>query len=192
MYPIAHLIGHTVVMMRSFDPAGMLLLIEKYHCTRFTAAPTVVSMLLRHDSFDQFNLRSLRRIGYGAAPMPREVLTQAMDRLPGVRFIGGFGMTELGGPATYLDPEQHLVALKEGDATILGSVGRAMPLVQARVVGPTCETSPWGGRRTGLPRRSGFLGILEPAGGHRRDDRRWLASHRRRREARRGRKHLRH
>lgn len=143
MYPIAHLIGNTVVMMRSFQAEDLLALIERHRCTRFTAAPTVVSMLLRHPALESYDLSSLRRIGYGAAPMPPEILRAAISRFPGVRFIAGFGMTELGGSATYLSPDAHDEAAA-GDSAVLGSVGRPMPLTQARVVAPDMTDVPIG------------------------------------------------
>ena len=53
--------------------------------------------MLQHPRFGDFDLSSLKRIGYGAAAMPAEVIRTGMDKLPGVRFITGFGMTELSG-----------------------------------------------------------------------------------------------
>ncbi len=133
VWPTIHLTGGTVVLMRAYDPEDFLAHIERHRCTHASAAPTMLSLLLRHPDFDRFDLSSLRRIGYGAAAMPAEVIKAVMDKLPGVRFITGFGMTELAGNIFHLSPDAHLAAL-EHDPPVLTSVGRLMPLAMARVV----------------------------------------------------------
>src|SRR5207237_10814380 len=65
--------------------------------------------------------------------MPLEVLKRAMEKLPGVEFATGFGMTELSGNIFYFSPQAHLDALN-GDQTKLSSVGQQMPLAVSRVV----------------------------------------------------------
>ena len=108
LFPLMHLLGNTVVLMRSYDPEQYLALIERHGCTQATGAPTMLNMLFQHPRFGDFDLSSLKRIGYGAAAMPAEVIRTGMDKLPGVRFITGFGMTELSGNIFYMSPELHL------------------------------------------------------------------------------------
>ena len=134
LFPFLHVLGNTVVLMRAYDPEEYLALIERHGCTQSSGAPTMLNMLLQHPKFDQYDLSSLKRIGYGAAAMPAEVIRTAMDKLPGVRFITGFGMTELSGNIFYMSPDQHLAALDGDDQSTLTSVGRLMPLAMARVV----------------------------------------------------------
>jgi acyl-CoA synthetase (AMP-forming)/AMP-acid ligase II len=133
LYPMAHILGNTIVAMRSYDPEEFLALVERHRCTRVSVAPTMLHLLTRHARFDDFDRSSLKRIVYGAAPMPAEVLRTAMTKLPGIRFIGGYGSTELGGIVTYLDPIQHLEAL-ENNRPLLASIGRSLPMSEIRVV----------------------------------------------------------
>lgn len=52
------------------------------------------------------DLSSLKMLGYGGSPMPAATIARAQERLPGIEFIQGFGMTEM--PSlTFLLPEHH-------------------------------------------------------------------------------------
>ncbi|MGH9094384.1 MAG: class I adenylate-forming enzyme family protein [Acidimicrobiales bacterium] len=142
-WPLCHVAGYGVlvthtnrrplVLMRGYEPEAFLADIERHRITDTSVAPTMLSMLLRHPKIDQFDLSSVERVGYGAAPMPLEVLKHGMARFPKARFITGFGMTELGGNVLYQSPDAHLRALA-GESDLLASVGRSMPLGSVRVV----------------------------------------------------------
>jgi acyl-CoA synthetase (AMP-forming)/AMP-acid ligase II len=132
-WPLSHLLGNTVVLMRSYDPESFFDHVQKYRVTGATGAPTMINMLLQHPKFDDYDLSSLKSIGYGAAAMPVEVLKRAMDKLPGVEFATGFGMTELAGNVFSLNWARHLDALS-GDRSKLSSVGVQMPQAVVRVV----------------------------------------------------------
>src|ERR1051325_9263316 len=96
-------------------------------------APTMLAMLLEDPIGERYDLSSLRRIGYGAAAMPAEVLKRARARWPQVSFATGFGMTELSGNVMFLSPDDHVRAADQG-LEILRSAGRQMPLARVRVV----------------------------------------------------------
>jgi acyl-CoA synthetase (AMP-forming)/AMP-acid ligase II len=131
--PMHHLRGYPVVLMRSFDPATVLEAVERHGCTNTAMAPTMVAMLLEDPQTDRYDLSSLRRLGYGAAAMPAEVLRRARETWPEVGFSTGFGMTELSGNVMTLSKGDHDRAVDQG-LPILGSVGRQMPLARVRVV----------------------------------------------------------
>jgi acyl-CoA synthetase (AMP-forming)/AMP-acid ligase II len=130
---VSHLFGDPVVLMRAFDPDQLLATIERHRVSRTTMAPTMLNMLLQDPALDRYDLSSLTSIGYGAASMPAETLRRAMERFPGMEFSTGFGMTELSGNVMYFSNEGHQRALAE-DVTVLGSVGKQMPLATVRVV----------------------------------------------------------
>jgi acyl-CoA synthetase (AMP-forming)/AMP-acid ligase II len=132
-FPLSHLLGDPVVLMRSYDPEGFLAHIERYQVTSATGAPTMINMLLDHPRFDDFDVSTIKRLGYGAAPMPVEVLRRAMEKFPNARFGTGFGMTELSGNVMYLSSEAHERALA-GHSDVLQSVGQPMRLSVVRVV----------------------------------------------------------
>jgi acyl-CoA synthetase (AMP-forming)/AMP-acid ligase II len=129
----AHLNADTLVLMRRYDPEGLLALVQEHRVTATTAAPTMLAMLLRHPAFDDYDTSSIRRISYGSAPMPVTVLREAMRRFPGARFQTGFGMTELSGNVLVHSAEDH-VAAAAGRTELLASVGRPMMLSAVRVV----------------------------------------------------------
>jgi acyl-CoA synthetase (AMP-forming)/AMP-acid ligase II len=132
-WPLSHLLGNTVVLMRSYDPVSFLEHIERYRCTFATGAPTMLNMLFQHPRFGEFDLSSLRALGYGAAAMPAEVIKRGMELLPGVEFSTGFGMTELSGNIFSLNAQEHVNALAN-DTSVLSSVGFQMPLAVSRIV----------------------------------------------------------
>ena len=81
--PMHHLRTFPVVLMRSFDPMTLLAAVERHGVTNTSMAPTMVAMLLENPDVDRFDLSTLRRLGYGAAAMPGEVLRRARARWPG-------------------------------------------------------------------------------------------------------------
>jgi acyl-CoA synthetase (AMP-forming)/AMP-acid ligase II len=138
---VTHLHADTLVLMRRYDPEGLLSLVQEHRVTATTAAPTMLAMLLRHPAFDDYDTSSIRRIGYGSAPMPVTVLREAMRRFPNARFQTGFGMTELSGNVLVHSAEDH-VAAAEGRTGLLASVGRPMTLSAVRVVDETGADAP--------------------------------------------------
>lgn len=86
---VSHLTGATLVLLRSSDPDGLLQSIDRHRVTSTSLAPTMLNMLLDPHRFDDYDLSSLRAIGYGAAAMPAEVLRRAMKRFPNVEFATG-------------------------------------------------------------------------------------------------------
>jgi fatty-acyl-CoA synthase len=67
--PLLH-IGATVIVMRSFDAARVLELIEKYRCTFFFGMPTMYQMMLAAPRFETTDFSSLRYFISGGAPCP--------------------------------------------------------------------------------------------------------------------------
>lgn len=130
--------GRTLVIEPQFDAGNWLRLVEEESVTRATVVPTMLKMAIEHPDFSCRDLSSLEILTYGAAPMPHDVITSAIDLLPGVRFINAFGQTETGATITALPPEDHdltgapeLVAKRRRR---LGSIGLPLGDVEVRVV----------------------------------------------------------
>jgi acyl-CoA synthetase (AMP-forming)/AMP-acid ligase II len=70
---------------------------------------------------------------YGAAAAPVELVQRAMAALPHVAFANIFGQTETLGAYTTLTPDDHFAPER------IGSVGRALPGVEIRIVDPVTE-----------------------------------------------------
>ena len=75
----------------------------------------------------------LRRILYGAAPMPLPLLRTALAAWPETEFAQVYGMTELAGVITCLLPEVHRDPTQ---IERMGSAGTPIPGVEMRVVEP--------------------------------------------------------
>jgi acyl-CoA synthetase (AMP-forming)/AMP-acid ligase II len=83
----------------------------------------------------------LKTYAYGAAPMPLPLLRSALEAWPNTDFMQVYGLTELCGVVTRLDPEDHRTASEER----LLSAGTLIPEAELRVVDPdTCQDVPPG------------------------------------------------
>ena len=85
----------------------------------------------------------LRTYTYGASPMPLPLLRAAMNAWPDTDFIQVYGLTEVGGVATHLMPEEHRDASIHPERLV--SAGQADPGMELRIVDPaTLEDLPVG------------------------------------------------
>lgn len=130
--------GRTLVIEPQFDAGEWLRLVETERVTRATVVPTMLKMAMEHPDFAHRDLSSLQILTYGAAPMPQDVITAAIERLPGVRFINAFGQTETGATITALPPEDHDLTgspdVVEKRRRRLASIGLPLDDVEVRVV----------------------------------------------------------
>jgi len=130
-----HAHGRPVVLMTGFAAAQFCDIVEREQVTSTSLAATMLATLI--DLIDaepqrRGQLRSLRSIAYGAAPMPTPLLRRA-DVLLGVDFAQGYGMTELSGNAVFLNADAHRRGLA-GDAGLLEAAGQPAPGVELRLV----------------------------------------------------------
>ena len=124
--------GH-VILERKFDPVNFLRACVAHGVTWTFAVPTMLYRLLDAMDHDVQTLPALRTIVYGAAPMSRPRLEQALARL-GPVFIQIYGQTECPNFITSLDKTNHL------DPRLLASCGRAVPFVDLRISQPDADT----------------------------------------------------
>lgn len=94
--------GATLYSMARFDLESFLRAIQDHKISYAPCVPPIVLALAKHPMVDQFNLRSLRLIGTGAAPIATSTLQACAQRL-GCDIWQGYGMTEASG-ATHLNP----------------------------------------------------------------------------------------
>ncbi|MDP8981342.1 MAG: long-chain-fatty-acid--CoA ligase [Acidobacteriota bacterium] len=124
-------VGARHCFLTSFDAGNLLRAIERYRITHVAMVPTMVNMVINHPRFAEYDLSSLRRVSYGASPMPLPLLKQAMEKLPGSQFYQGYGMTEVACLLTVLSAEDH--GLQHADGR-LRSAGKPVTGVEIRVV----------------------------------------------------------
>ena len=125
--------GH-VILERRFDPTAFLRTCVAHGVTWTFAVPTMLYRLLDAMDRDSQTVPALRTIVYGAAPMSRPRLEQALARL-GPVFIQIYGQTECPNFITSLDKTNHL------DPRLLASCGRAVPFAELRISQPDANTS---------------------------------------------------
>jgi acyl-CoA synthetase (AMP-forming)/AMP-acid ligase II len=132
--------GRKLVLMRQFDAAMWLRLVEEERVTHAFLVPTMVKQLLDAPDFGRRDLSSLESLSYGGAAMPLSVLRRAIEMLPPtVGFVNAFGQTETTSTLTILGPEDHRLTggTTEVEAKLrrLTSIGRPLPDVELKIVG---------------------------------------------------------
>jgi long-chain acyl-CoA synthetase len=100
--------GARTLITREPVPAEILRLIPAERVTITGFVPAVILFLLQTPGCQQTDFSSLRRIGYGAAPIPLDLLTSAMATFQ-CAFVHVYGMTEAPGAVSVLSPEDHLL-----------------------------------------------------------------------------------
>ncbi len=119
------ILGGTTILVRQFEPAQVMALIEREKATVFAAVPTMYQLLTQAANWETADLSSLRFCTSGGAPLPVP-LVEKYTAEKGIRFKQGFGMTEFGPGIFALAAEDAI-----GKA---GSIGRPNFFVDARVV----------------------------------------------------------
>ena len=131
----AIMVGATIHVLRGFDPAALLNLIEAERVTQVFGLPMMYRALLDHPSFPDRELASLRRCVYAMAPMPDQLIRRCIDGF-GCDFALLFGQTEMSPVTTLFRPEHQL--------SHIGAVGTPITGVQVAIMGPDGELLPHG------------------------------------------------
>jgi acyl-CoA synthetase (AMP-forming)/AMP-acid ligase II len=140
--PVTHARGGLIVLTPMFEPESWMQLVDEHGITSTALAPTMFNFILHHPKVNDYELTSLRSIGYGAAAMPVEVLRAAIKRF-GPIVYSGFGMTELGGNVLTFPKADHVRAVN-GEEHLLASCGTPMCLADVRVVDEQGQECPPG------------------------------------------------
>jgi len=131
----AIMVGATIYVMRGFDPAALLELVEGEQITQIFGLPMMYRAMLDHESFAKRDLSSLRRAVYAMAPMPDDLIRRCLDGF-GCDFALLFGQTEMSPITTLFRPEHQL--------SHIGAVGTPLIGVQVAVMDPDGELLPPG------------------------------------------------
>ncbi|MBZ5608090.1 MAG: long-chain fatty acid--CoA ligase [Acidobacteriia bacterium] len=127
------LCGSTHCFIPSFDPVAVMRAIERHRISTLVLVPTMINMVLNHPDLPNYDLTSLRRVVYGASPMPLPVLRHAIDTFR-CEFVQGYGMTEVSPLLTRLQHEDHRFEDADREFAPVKSAGRAVMGVEVRVV----------------------------------------------------------
>jgi fatty-acyl-CoA synthase len=121
--------GCVVIPAPSFDPGATLQAVAAEGVTSLYGVPTMFIALLDHESFDSFDLSSLRTGIMAGSPCPIEVMRKVVDRMHMSEVAICYGMTETSPVSTQTrvdDPLERRV----------GTVGRVGPHVEVKVIDP--------------------------------------------------------
>lgn len=122
-------LGSTQVIHQDFNPSHVLNSIEQHKISIFFAVPTMYNFLIQVPDREKFDLSSVKRCGYGAAPMPIALLEKSMAMFESDQFFNMCGLTEAGPGGVFLWPEDH--------KTKIGAGGSAALNTEVRVVNET-------------------------------------------------------
>jgi long-chain acyl-CoA synthetase len=133
--PLSHSYGLTVmnagnilgtrgVLLRWFNPEGVLETIQHYRVQSMSAVPTMLVYLLNYPDAKRFDTSSMRLWGSGAAPLPVEIV-EPFEQKFGGRILEGYGLTE----ASPVVSAHRLSGVRK-----LGSVGQALPGVEIAIL----------------------------------------------------------
>jgi acyl-CoA synthetase (AMP-forming)/AMP-acid ligase II len=176
------LAGGSHVMIPAFNAEQVMAAVQRHRISHLLLVPTMIHMTMTHPKLAQADLSSLRRLLYGASPIPEALLVLAMRALPNCGFVQAYGQTELSPVATILPSDYH--TLEGPKAGKLASAGRAAMCCELEIVDMNGAEAPRGDvlrardrrhdRRRGAARRRGrdpcarpqhHAGLLEQAQG---------------------------
>lgn len=120
--PFLHHGGYTC-LLKKFDPAAVLELLQSERCTLFFGVPTMLKMLADEPAFATATFPDLNYVIVGGEPMPLPLIEIWGQK--GVPVRQGYGLTEVG---------PNLTSLHQDDAMRKrGSIGRPNFYVETRI-----------------------------------------------------------
>jgi acyl-CoA synthetase (AMP-forming)/AMP-acid ligase II len=152
--PTFHVAGMTMLMLTLFTggktvaygdfvPAVFLDGVARYGITHSFVVPAMLLFMLQTPGARQRDYRTLRVIAYGGSPISDRVLQDSMALFQ-CDFLQVYGLTEVTGPATFLNEQDHRDAATRPE--LLRSAGRPVGGARLRIVDPvSCEDLPEGG-----------------------------------------------
>jgi len=121
------LVGARCLLLADPAPAELAAAVRRHAVTWAYAVPAYWRLLLRAPGAVEL-LEGLDRLGTGGAAYPTDLLPVLRERLPRTRLYDVYGLSETHSPATLLADED----LRGGH---VGSVGKALPCMEARIDG---------------------------------------------------------
>jgi len=122
----------TFILPNALDLEGFLRIVSEARIQMLTSVPAIYHALTRHPLFAQTDLRHVRWVSYGGAPIAADSVHKIIDAFPTARVGNGFGLTETSSLTSYLPHEE---AAEHAD-----SVGFAMPVVDLALYEPHPDT----------------------------------------------------
>ncbi|QYJ08150.1 fatty acid--CoA ligase [Qipengyuania flava] len=127
------------IVQAEFTPDGVLDGFEQ-GITRLFIVPAALQMVIQHPRAKSTDMSAVKYVMYGAAPIPLDLLREAVQTIPEAGFLQCYGMTETTGTIAMLPPDDHTL---EGNER-MKSAGKAVPGAELKVVGEDGEELPLG------------------------------------------------
>jgi acyl-coenzyme A synthetase/AMP-(fatty) acid ligase len=137
--------GQRARLLERFSIPAWVDYVKTFRPANHGVPPSMMQQLLDLN-VPQEDLASLKHMGSGAAPLDPSVQKAFEDRY-GIPVLVSYGATEFGGPVAGMDLATH----KQFGRAKLGTVGRAFPSCDLRIVDP----------ESGAPLPPGEVGLLE-------------------------------
>ncbi|WP_106850446.1 AMP-binding protein [Blastococcus sp. Marseille-P5729] len=128
--------GSTLILRLPTGIADLMSLLIDEKVTHAVGVPTIIQMLTQLPEAKDADWSHLKQFGYGGAPMPLPVIYAAHEVL-GCELVQGYGLTETCAAVTALWPDDHRP--KPGRERQVGSVGKALPGVEIKIVDPATK-----------------------------------------------------
>ncbi|MCA1960707.1 MAG: long-chain-fatty-acid--CoA ligase [Desulfomonile sp.] len=139
--------GGAHVMVKKFDPATVLRLIQQERVTRFFIVPTMVTALLEFPDLASYDLSTVKDVLIGGAPPPTGMCAR-LSEVFGCVVHGGFGMSEtcpvIALPELSLDLDPEVFRHRAHETWGFPLVG-----VEFKVVDTEGNELPWDGKAVG-------------------------------------------
>ncbi len=132
----AMLTGGSAVTMAGFSAPQLVAVAAEHAVTWLDVVPSIWELLLRTEGFALPALSGVRLAVYGGAPAPPGTLDRVRERLPQLRMLDVYALSETCAPVTCLS---DLDALRRP-----GSVGRPAPYAEVQLVDPDGAAVPRG------------------------------------------------
>jgi len=120
--------GGKLVMMHKWDAERAMQLIEREQITSFGGVPSMVWEVIEHPRFRQYDLSSVKSVGYGGAPAAPELVRRIKAVFPTGTPGNGYGLTETSSVTTFNGAADYE---RKPD-----SVGAPVPVCEVRIVAP--------------------------------------------------------
>jgi acyl-CoA synthetase (AMP-forming)/AMP-acid ligase II len=117
--------GATSVVLPRYDLDALLGVFERHRVTMAHVVPPIMIALARHPAVARYDLKSLRSVFSGAAPLGGQITQEVSERLS-CNVRQGYGMTETS-PVTHMTPFEHEMIKP-------GSVGIVVPNTECKIV----------------------------------------------------------
>ena len=117
--------GGTTVIMPAFHVQAFLQAIQAERIDVLASVPAIYWLAINQPDFREFDTTRVRRVMYGGAPTPPDLIARILEAFPNARVSNSYGLTETSSIATFL-PSEYSVTRPE-------SVGLAAPVIDLKL-----------------------------------------------------------